>query len=664
MLTTPDAPESGFLSGVAITLSRAGLGPADVGIIIHGTTLATNVLIERKGARTALLTTAGFRDTIELGTESRFDQYDINLVKKPPLVPRNWRLAITERVAADGEVLRPLDERSVQQAIGALREQSIESVAVAFLHSYAHPSHERQVRDQIRRHLPNILVSLSSEVSPEMREYERFTTTCANAYIRPLMAGYLVRLEDQLKRNGFSCPLFLMLSSGGLTTVQTACEFPIRLVESGPAGGVIFAQHIARRHDATRVLSFDMGGTTAKVSLIDDFKPQTSRVFEVDRTSRFQKGSGMPVRIPSIDMVEIGAGGGSIAHVDRLGRIAVGPQSAGASPGPASYARGGVEPTVTDADVVLGRIDVNAFAGGRVALDPRLAEAAMERVGSRASVKLNVRESAYAIAELVEEAMANAARVHAAENGKTLDERALIAFGGAAPLHVSRMADKLGIGKIIVPVDAGVGSAVGFLLAPISYEVTRSHYVKLKSFDAERINAMLTAMSQEAHEIVRNGAQQQPLVERRTAFARYVGQGHEIPVALPIRSLTSADAATLRSAFEDAYLRQYGRLIERVDIEILTWTLTVSTVSEDPAALSAADRCGAATAPSYREVWDVGQGALVDAAVFRRSELAPGSSLAGPAIIVEDATSTIVGPGYDAAIAKDGSIVMIRRVTA
>jgi len=661
VLTTPDAPEQGFLDGVAAALDRSGLRAADIEVIIHGTTLATNALIERRGARTALLTTAGFRDTIELGTESRFDQYDINLVKRAPLVPRNWRLPVLERMSADGDVLCPLDEASVMAAIATLRAEAIESVAVGFLHSYVRPLHERRVRDMILTHLPQMSVSLSSEVSPEMREYERFTTTCANAYVRPLVAGYLARLEQELEAGGFACPLFLMLSSGGLTTARIAREFPIRLVESGPAGGVIFAQKIARQHGATRAVSFDMGGTTAKLCLIDDFKPQTSRVFEVDRSSRFQKGSGMPIRVPALDMVEIGAGGGSIARIDRLGRIAVGPQSAGAVPGPACYGQGGDEPTVTDADVMLGRIDVEAFAGGRIGLDADLAKSAMDRFGSKTPIQLNAAEAACAIAELVDETMSNAARVHAAENGKTLTERTLIAFGGAAPLHAGRMADKLGISRIIVPVDAGVGSAVGFLLAPVSYEVARSHYARLEDLQPDTVNAMLATMVEEALAAVRDGAPGRMLIEVRTAFARYVGQGYEIALLLPSRPLARADAETLRVEFEKSYLQQYGRLIQGIDIEILTWTLTVRTEIADIPPLDPVAARPAAPAGGQREIFDCGQGKIVDAATVRRRALGAGSTLTGPAIIVEDATSTLVGPGYDAVIAADGSIVMTRR---
>jgi N-methylhydantoinase A len=661
VLTTHDAPERGVIEGIEATLNGAGVRSDDVGFIIHGTTLATNALIERKGARTALLTTEGFRDTIELGTESRFDQYDVNLVKQAPLVPRNWRIPIVERVATDGEVLCPLDEASALDAIGRLRAESIESVAVAFLHSYVQPIHERRVRTLLHDRLPDVSVSLSSEVSPEMREYERFTTTCANAYVQPLIAGYLTRLESDLKARGLSCQLFLMLSSGGITTVETARAFPIRLVESGPAGGAIFAQNVARRHGIARAVSFDMGGTTAKICLIDDFKPQTSRIFEVSRSSRFQKGSGIPLRIPVIEMAEIGAGGGSIARVDRLDRIAVGPDSADSTPGPACYGRGGLEPTVTDADVVLGRIDPKAFAGGQVSLEPELAQAAMARVGSTHTLGLDAEEFAYAIAELVDEAMSNAARVHAVESGRTLSNYTLIAFGGAAPLHVGRVADKLGIARVIVPIGAGVGSAVGFLLAPISYEVARSMYVRLQSFRPERINALLSAMADEARRVVGQGPEGRCLTEHRTAFARYVGQGYEIPIALPIRTLLEADAAVLREAFEESYLQQYGRLIDGVDIEILAWTVTVGTDAPEVQLMPTVKNQPVSSPSSWRDIFDIGQGAWIKGGLYRRSELQPGSSLAGPAIIVEESTSTVIGPGYDVVIAADASIVMTRR---
>ena len=663
--TTPRAPEQGVLDGVAAALRQAGLAAAGVRLVIHGTTLATNALIERKGARTALLTTRGFRDTVELGTESRFEQYDVNLEKPPPLVPRHWRLPVAERIAADGEVLLPLEEGSVLEAMAVLKAERIESVAVGLLHSYANPAHERRVRDLLRELAPNLAVSLSCEVSPEMREYERLSTTCANAYVQPLVAGYLARLDAGLRVAGLTCPLYLMLSSGGITTLETARAFPIRLIESGPAGGAIFAREVALRHDARRVLSFDMGGTTAKVCLIDDFAPQTARVFEVARSYRNRKGSGMPVRIPVIDMVEIGAGGGSIARLDALGRIAVGPHSAGAEPGPACYGRGGTEPTVTDADLVLDRIDPHAFAGGKVRLDAARSRDAMAAAAPAAG--LDGEGFAYAVAELVDEAMANAARVHAVESGRTLEDRTLIAFGGAAPLHAGRVADKLGISTILVPSGAGVGSAVGFLLAPVSYQVARSHYVRLRDFLPGALNQTLAAMAVEARQVVASGAPGDALVEQRTAFARYVGQGHEIAVDVPVRELAAGDGSVLQRAFDTAYLAQYGRLIGGIDVEILTWTVGVRADTALARPLPRPPATPAAKTPvpgAWRDVYDLGEAKRLRTAIYRRASLAPGVAFAGPAIVAEEATSTVVGPGFDAMIAADGSIVLTRREKA
>ena len=401
ILTTAQAPEDGVLAALRSVTARAGVEPGQVDLIVHGTTLATNALIERKGARTALLTTEGFRDVVEIRHENRFEQYDLNMDLPPPLVPRRLRLPIRERIDAHGEVLLPLDDASVARAVEALAASRIDAVAVGFLHSFTNPDHERRVGEAIARRLPEVAVTLSCEVSPEMREYERFSTACANAYLQPLIGRYLAKLEHQLVRAGFHCPLLLMTSGGGITTAETAIRFPVRLVESGPAGGAIFAACIARQHGRDQVVSFDMGGTTAKICLIDKVQPQTARAFEVARIYRFLKGSGLPLRIPVIEMVEIGAGGGSIARVDTLGRIVVGPDSAGSEPGPVCYARGGKEPTVTDADVVLGRIDPTTFSGGKMPLDVAAAQRILaERIGT--PLKLATEHAALGISELVD----------------------------------------------------------------------------------------------------------------------------------------------------------------------------------------------------------------------------------------------------------------------
>ncbi|HWZ67061.1 MAG TPA: hydantoinase/oxoprolinase family protein, partial [Stellaceae bacterium] len=575
ILTTPEAPERAVLDAIHAVLREAALAPLDMSIIIHGTTLATNAIIERKGAKTALLTTEGFRDTIEIRHENRFEQYDVNIDLPPPLVPRRRRFPVRERIDARGRVLMALDEAGVSSLADRLAAEGIESVAIGFLHSFTNPAHERRAGELVAERLPTVPVTLSSDVSPEMREYERFSTACANAYVQPLISRYLVNLETLLRREGFVCPLFLMLSGGGLTAVETAIRFPVRLVESGPAGGAIFAAEIARQCGLDKVLSYDMGGTTAKICLIDDLKPQTSRAFEVARIYRFKKGSGLPLRIPVIEMVEIGAGGGSIARVDRLKRITVGPDSSGADPGPACYGRGGTAPTVTDADLLLGRIDPTGFSGGRMALDRGAAETAMRREIAE-PLALALELAALGTSEIVDENMANAARVHAIESGKDARGRTLIAFGGAAPLHAARLAEKLGLDRVLVPSYAGVGSAVGFLRAPIAYEIVRSSLQRLDQFDAAAANALFAAMRGEAEPIVRRGAGDAPLTETRSAFMRYRGQGHEIAVPLSTGIYGDDDAALLHAAFEDQYRRLYSRVIPGVEVEILSWVLLLS----------------------------------------------------------------------------------------
>jgi N-methylhydantoinase A len=660
VLTTSSAPERGVLQAIGVVLEAAALRPGDLAIIIHGTTLATNALIERKGARTALITTEGFRDTVEIRHENRFEQYDVNIDLPPPLVPRRWRFGVAERVDAQGRVVTPLDEADVGRVIGEIARQNLEAVAIGLLHSFTNPAHERRIAELITARLPGIPVTLSSEVSPEMREYERFSTACANAYIQPLMARYLENLRRDLASAGFDCPLFLMLSGGGLTTIETAIRFPVRLVESGPAGGAIFASHIARQHGLDEVLSFDMGGTTAKICLIDQARPQTSRAFEVARIYRFKKGSGLPLRIPVIEMVEIGAGGGSIARVDAMGRIAVGPDSAGSEPGPASYGRGGTRPTVTDADLALGRIDAALFSGGKLPLDAKAAAAAIgTAIGDR--LDLPVELGAVGISEMVDENMSNAARVHAIESGKDLRKRTLVAFGGAAPLHAARVAEKLGIDRILIPVNAGVGSAIGFLRAPVAYEIVRTNLQRLSAFDPVTANRILDEMRGAAEAIVRQGAGEAKLIETRSAFMRYKGQGHEISVPVPVRRYGEADAATLLRGFEDAYRALYKRTIPGVDVELLSWVLTVSApvdaASETPAPLLAST-----PAPSSRRrVFDPAAGEFLDFPIYHRRDLAPGAAIIGPAIIDEDETSTVVSPRFDARIDGFGYIELRRK---
>jgi N-methylhydantoinase A len=664
ILTTPEAPERAVLDAIHAVLREAALAPLDMSIIIHGTTLATNAIIERKGAKTALLTTEGFRDTIEIRHENRFEQYDVNIDLPPPLVPRRRRFPVRERIDARGRVLMPLDEAGVSSLADRLAAEGIESVAIGFLHSFTNPAHERRAGELVAERLPTVPVTLSSDVSPEMREYERFSTACANAYVQPLISRYLVNLETLLRREGFVCPLFLMLSGGGLTAVETAIRFPVRLVESGPAGGAIFAAEIARQCGLDKVLSYDMGGTTAKICLIDDLKPQTSRAFEVARIYRFKKGSGLPLRIPVIEMVEIGAGGGSIARVDRLKRITVGPDSSGADPGPACYGRGGTAPTVTDADLLLGRIDPTGFSGGRMALDRGAAETAMRREIAE-PLALALELAALGTSEIVDENMANAARVHAIESGKDARGRTLIAFGGAAPLHAARLAEKLGLDRVLVPSYAGVGSAVGFLRAPIAYEIVRSSLQRLDQFDAAAANALFAAMRGEAEPIVRRGAGDAPLTETRSAFMRYRGQGHEIAVPLSTGIYRDDDAALLHAAFEDQYRRLYSRVIPGVEVEILSWVLLLS--APVPAETSTPRPALEPHTPQparSRPVLDPETGEFVEVAIHERRDLLPGALIPGPAVIVEDETSTVVSRFFDARIDAFGYIELTRRGSA
>ena len=662
VLTTPKAPETAVIDGTRTVLSAAGRAFADIGVLVHGTTLATNAIIERKGAATALIATDGFRDVIEIADESRFDQYDINIVKAQPLVPRELRFTVPERMDVHGAVRLALDESAVRRVGERLRALDIEAVAVALIHAYANPAHELRIGEILAEVCPKLSVTLSSQACPEAREYERTCTAIANAYVQPLMSGYLRRLERAFAELGYRAPIHLMTSGGSLASLDTAARFPVRLIESGPAGGAILAGRIALERGEARILSFDMGGTTAKICLIDDGEPLKGRSFEVDRQSRFKKGSGTPVRIPVLEMVEIGAGGGSIARVDSLQRIQVGPDSAGAEPGPACYGRGGAEPTVTDADVAIGKIDPARFAGGKIAIDPAKADAALV-AGIGRKLSMSAEQAAVGVAEIVDENMANAARVHAVERGADISERTLVAFGGAAPLHASRLAEKLGIARIIVPPDAGVGSAVGFLAAPAAYEIVRSRYMRLGSFDAEAASALLAELEHEAVTHATVAAGDRPVLVRKSTFMRYAGQGHEIAVGLPARRLTATDTTTFRHDFEREYTRLYARHIPNAEIEIMSWVVLATTESEPPPRLAAVEPRKAAEPVGERSVFDAGIGRRLAVPVYERASLAPGATLPGPALLVEDGTSTYVSPRFDLAVDAGAALVLTAKLS-
>ena len=659
VLTTPRAPEEAVIGAVNEILGEAGLEASALDLFILGTTLATNALIERKGAKTALVTTDGFRDLVEIGWEHRFAQYDIFLDKPEPLVPRYLRLPVPERIDAKGRVLLPLDEAALEALVPTLQREAIESVAVAFLQSFVNPLHERRAREILKSALPDLWITLSSDVCPEIREYERISTACANAYVQPVMAGYLNRLDARLKTMGVDCPLFLMTSGGALATMAMGAAEPVRLVESGPAGGAILARNIAESCGADRALSFDMGGTTAKICFIDDYEPELSRSFEFGRMYRFLKGSGLPIRIPVIEMVEIGAGGGSIARVDDMERVQVGPDSAGSEPGPACYARGGEHATVTDADCTMGMLDPRRFAGGRVRLEPERAEAAVERAVAK-PLNVNAAIGALAISEIVTENMANAARVHAMELGKTVERYTVIAFGGAAPLHAARLADKLGVARVVIPVGASVGSALGFLAAPIAFQAVRSWYQLVSVLDTAHANSLLAEMETQATEVVRSAAGKAPLTANRIAYMRYAGQGHEIAVPLPSGRLTASTIPSLARRFDNAYRALYGRVIPNMAVEIMSWSVTVSTRVK-PAPRARAVARSRARAGSRRGMFEPKLAKWQNVPVYERSGMRPGARVSGPALVVEDQTTVVVTSDFDASVNSLGYIVLDKR---
>lgn len=660
VLTTYAAPEDAIISGMHEVCAKAEIKASEISQIIHGTTLATNALIERRGAKTAMITTNGFRDVIEMRTESRFEQYDLNLVLPEPLLPRQRRFTVTERVNVKGEVMVPLDLAELDSVIDKIEAAQFESIAVGLIHSYITPHHEQLIQDRLAARLPHVSVSISSEVSPQMREYERFNTVVANAYIKPLMASYLGRLEGRLRDEGVRCRIFLMHSGGGIISLENAAAFPVRLVESGPAGGAVFAAHIAARHGIEKALSFDMGGTTAKICLIKNQTPKTSRVFEVARTYRFKKGSGMPISIPVIDMVEIGAGGGSLAHVDTMRQIRVGPESAGSEPGPACYMRGGQKPAVTDADLVLGRLDPENFAGGSIPLKPELSQEALA-TSIGAVLAMEPAEAAFGVSEVVDENMANAARVHAVENGEDLSEYTMIAFGGAAPLHAGRLCEKLGIDCVLVPPGAGVGSAIGFLRAPFSFEANRSVYMKLSDFDRSRIRALLSELKQEATEFVRSCDAESPILSEFKVYMRYTGQGWEIPIVLTEAEAMEPDAARFQMQFEEDYAKLFGRPVTGMDVEITVWSVNATTPPEHVERTALPGGGNEVEDNAARDLFDPAVGALVTAADVLRDRMTPGARLGGPAAITEAETTIIVPSSRVAVGQSDGCVAVMRK---
>ena len=661
VLTTPADPSQAVETALQQTFSANALNLESVRHLIHGTTLVTNALIERKGAKTALMTTAGFRDSIEIGRETRYDLYDLKLELPQPLVPRYLRFDIPQRTLSNGTSFHPLDVGRVQALARELSNRGIEAVAICFLHSFTNPDDERAARDAIHAVAPEMRVSISSEVVPEIREYERASTTIANVYVQQLVERYLRRLEERLDALGFAGNFYLMLSSGGIATVDTTVKFPVRLLESGPAAGALAAQILGKKAGYDDLISFDMGGTTAKICVIDQGEPMIAHEFEVDRMYRFKKGSGLPVKLPVIELIEIGTGGGSIARVDSLGLLKVGPDSAGADPGPACYGRGGTLPTVTDANLILGYLDPDFFLGGQMELDKQLAQRAIESTIAQ-PLNLSVDQAAWGIYQIANENMANAARVHALERGKDPARYPLFAFGGGGPMQAYRIAQSLDSPSLVAPRGAGVMSTVGFLSAPLAFDFVRSWNTTLATMNWSRANQLLEEMESAGQQLlVASGIPGDQVTFRREVDMRYVGQGHEIQVRLPDGKLNAEDGATIRSTFREVYRNLYERDGPPVEVEIMNWRV----VAEGPRPTIHLD-IRADSHPSDHQHAIKGRRAayfpetdgFVETPVYDRYQLLPGMIFSGPAIVEERESTVIVGPGADCQIDPQFNLVV------
>jgi N-methylhydantoinase A len=647
ILTTPGDPSVAVIQGLQALLAERQLDPAAIAATIHGTTLITNAIIERKGAKTGLITTQGFRDALEIGREKRYDIYDIFLENPQPLVPRALRREVAERLDETGHVLMPLNRMEVLDLVQDLLGHGVEALAVVLLHSFRNPAHERIIREVIESEFPSLTLSLSSDVMPEIREFERTSTTVANVYVKPIAHRYLHKLRAEVQQLGFRGDLYIMLSNGGITTCETASEYPIRLIESGPAAGALAASFYSQLKGLDHVISFDMGGTTAKICVIDQGQPMVTTEFEVARVYRFKKGSGLPVKVPVIEMIEIGAGGGSIARIDELGLLKVGPDSAGADPGPACYGLGGGEPTVTDADLVLGYLDPEYFLGGKMRLDrARAEEAIRKQIAEPLGVDLT--RAAWGIHHVVNENMANAARIHLVERGRDQRRYSLIAFGGAGPVHAYRVAEKLKLQHVICPPAAGVTSAFGFLVAPMAFDFVQTYLTTLRGIDFAHLNTIFAEMETRGRALLRQaGVPEDAITVTRSADMRYLHQGFEINVPVPPGRLSADDTPRLQENFDHAYERMYKRLNPDVDVEGLNWRVIVTgprpTIQLAPAAgLQAPVE---AARKGERQAFFPETSGYLECPVYDRYQLAPGMVLRGPAIIEERESTVVVGPG-------------------
>jgi N-methylhydantoinase A len=657
-LTTPGDPSLAVENAFKPVLHNGIIKAEERGTLIHGTTLVTNALIERKGAPTALLATRGFRDAVEIGREHRYELYDLNLDLPKPLVPRHLRFDVPERIAADGTVLQPLDEGFVRRLVSELRDNGIKAIGISYLNSYRNPAHERRTAEIIAEVAPQIRVSLSSEVVAEIREFQRTSTTLANVYVQERVSNYLAELEARLKRIGFVGSFFVMLSSGGIATRDTASRFPVRLLESGPAAGALAAAQAGMLSGHRDLLSFDMGGTTAKLCVIDDGQPLKTHDFEVDRVYRFRKGSGLPVRIPVIDMIEIGAGGGSIARIDSLGLLKVGPESSGADPGPVCYGQGGTEATVTDADLILGYLDPRYFLGGKMQLDVNAARNALRRLGQR--LGMTVEEVAWGIHQIVNENMANAARAHLGERGKDPRRLPMYAFGGAGPVHGFRVAEILRLPTVISPFGAGVGSTFGLLAAPLAFDFVRSAYSRLDELNWGFANRLLNEMAEEGRKILESsGIPSRDISYGRTADMRYVGQGHEVSVALPHGTLEPKHLDKIGETFENTYRSLYGRKGPEVPLEVVNWRVVARGPQPElnVQLQRDANKSGDAIKGSRLAYFSEARG-YDETPVYDRYALKPGMAFAGPAVVEERESTLIIGARGSARVDEKLNIIV------
>jgi N-methylhydantoinase A len=659
-LTTPDDPARAVLEGTSELLAMLDLEGRDIVLAIHGTTLITNAIIERKGVKTGLMTTEGFRDVLEIRTEMRYDAYDLKIEFPEPLVPRPLRLGVRERLDKDGNIITPLHLEDVRAVAETFRERGVRSVAICFLHSFKNPNHERAARAFLKEQFPEFSLSISSEVSPEIREYPRTSTTVANAYVQPISESYLKSLETELHDRGYNGHLYLMLSSGGITTAETATRFPIRLVESGPAGGVLATAFFGEIVGRKNMIAFDMGGTTAKSAMVVNGEPIKASDFEVAHVHRFKKGSGLPLQIPVIEMLEIGAGGGSIAHIDSMGLLKIGPQSAGASPGPASYGFGGTAPTVTDANLVLGYLDPDYFLGGNMTLDIKAARRALKNDVAD-PLGITVEEAAQGIFNVVNENMAAAVKVHAAEQGKDPRNYSLVAFGGAGPAHAYAVARTLKIKELIFPRGAGVASALGFLAAPISFEFAQSFIGRLSQVNMEDLDAVFEGLERQGREMLAQaGVDAGETIYERSMDMRYVGQGHEITVEVPPGELTSQAVALLEQNFYQTYRDLYGHAHDDVPLELLTCRVIVRgpkpKVNLERFAYDASSVERACK--RMRPAFFAEAGGFVETPVYDRYELRAGASFVGPAIIEERDSTVIIPSGSKANVDEFHNLIV------